>query len=134
MHDPQLFQKQTLRFIEEVLSFIELGEFVFMPIRTYSAGMRSRLFASSALFFTSDILLIDEGIGASDSQFSEKFNHKLQEFFRAARIMVLATHSRDMINEWCNQAIVMNRAEITFHGPVKEALEFYDQTYAAQAA
>lgn len=125
-------KKETEAFIEEVLDFIELGEFVFMPIRTYSSGMRARLFASSALFFPCDILLIDEGIGAGDSQFSEKFNVKLKQFFKAAKIMVLATHSRDLMTQWCNKAAVMNKGEITYMGSVKDALHFYDTGQAPQ--
>lgn len=123
-------KKSTKAFIEEVLEFIELGEFVYMPIRTYSAGMRARLFASAALFFPCDILLIDEGIGAGDSQFSEKFNLRMNQFFAAAKIMVLATHSRDLLTQWCNKAIVMQKGEIVYRGGVEDALKFYDTSYA----
>lgn len=122
-------KKRTKAFIDDVLDFIELGEFVYMPIRTYSSGMRARLFASSALFFPCDILLIDEGIGAGDSQFSEKFNTRMNEFFKAAKIMVLATHSRKMLLDWCNKAIVMKKGEIIFAGGVEDALKFYDESY-----
>ncbi len=122
-------KQQTKAFIQEVSDFIELGEFVFMPIRTYSSGMKARLFASSALFFPCDILLIDEGIGAGDSQFSEKFNARMNEFFKAAKIMVLATHAREMLLEWCNKAVVMKKGEIIFAGPVADALAFYDDSY-----
>ncbi len=120
---------RTRAFVEEVLEFIELGEFVYMPIRTYSSGMRARLFASAALFFPCDILLIDEGIGAGDSHFSEKFNARLKEFFKAAKIMVLATHSRPMMEEWCTEAVVMSKGEITYRGGVADAHDFYTRSY-----
>ena len=121
---------QTERFIQEVVDFIELGEFVYMPIRTYSAGMRARLLASAAIFFPCDILLIDEGIGAGDTQFSNKFDTKLDEFFRSAKIMVLASHSRDLLKQWCNKLAVMNKGEIIFTGGVDEALSYYDNQSA----
>ena len=119
--------RDTETFIHEVTEFIELGDFAFMPIRTYSSGMRARLFATSAIFFPCDIILIDEGIGAGDSQFSEKFNKKLNQLFETAKIMVLATHGREMMGQWCNKAVVMQKGEIVFSGDVKNALAFYDE-------
>jgi ABC-type polysaccharide/polyol phosphate transport system ATPase subunit len=121
-----LDKHDTRVFMQDVLDFIDLGDFVYMPVRTYSSGMRARLFASAALFFPCDILLIDEGIGVGDTQFSEKFKAKLNRFFEAAKIMVLATHDRKLLKAWCNKAIVLNKGEITFAGDVKEALRFYD--------
>lgn len=123
-------KEETDAFIQEVLAFIELGEFAYMPIRTYSSGMRARLFASSAIFFPCDILLIDEGIGAGDSQFSEKFNTKLHQFFESAKILVLATHDRSLLSRWCNKAVVMAKGEISYLGSVSDALEFYDRSLA----
>lgn len=122
-------KKQTQAFIQDVLEFIQLGEFAFTPMRTYSSGMNARLFASSALFFPCDILLIDEGIGAGDSQFSEKFNIKLHQFFQSAKIMVLATHNRDLMKQWCNQAIVLKKGEIVYKGEVEDAWKYYDTAY-----
>lgn len=119
-------KQQTQIFINDVLDFIALGEFAFMPIRTYSSGMSARLFASSALFFPCDILLIDEGIGAGDAQFSEKFDIRLHQFFKNAKIMVLATHSRDLMKQWCNQAMVMRKGEMVFKGSVNDAWKYYD--------
>ena len=121
---------ETKAFIQRVLDFVELGEFAFMPVRTYSAGMRSRLLATSAIFFPCEILLIDEGIGAGDTQFSEKFNGALDDFFESAKIMVLATHSRPLIEQWCNKAAVMHKGEIVFAGDVGPAFDFYEASYA----
>lgn len=123
-------KKETRVFIQRVLDFIDLGEFAFMPIRTYSAGMRSRLFATAAIFFPCEILLVDEGIGAGDTQFSEKFNVALHDFFKSAKILVLATHSRAFIEQWCNKAVVMNKGEIVFAGDVAPAYDFYSAMYA----
>jgi len=114
-------------FISDILDFVELGEFAYMPIRTYSAGMRSRLFASAAIFFPCDILLIDEGIGAGDSQFNQKFNQKLDQFFESAKILVLASHSQELMKKWCDKAVVMRKGEIVFAGDTDEAFDFYSQ-------
>jgi ABC-type polysaccharide/polyol phosphate transport system ATPase subunit len=124
-------KKRTKTYIDEVLDFVELGQFIYAPIRTYSAGMRARLFASAALFFPCDILLIDEGIGAGDSQFSEKFNMRMNQLFETAKIMVLATHSRALLEQWCNKAIVMQKGEVVYSGNVIDSLKFYDESYLA---
>jgi ABC-type polysaccharide/polyol phosphate transport system ATPase subunit len=123
-------KKNTQEFVDEVLDFIELGEFGYAPIRTYSSGMSARLFASSALFFPCDILLIDEGIGAGDAQFSGKFNARMNTFFEAAKIMVLATHSAGLLEEWCNKAIVMQKGEIVYAGAVDACLDYYNKINA----
>lgn len=127
-------KRETEAHIQKVLEFIELGEFAYMPIRTYSAGMRSRLLASSAVFFPCEILLIDEGIGAGDSKFNEKFNEALDAFFQQAKILVLATHNREFIERWCNKAVVMNQGEMVYVGDVASAYAFYEATYQQKAA
>jgi len=123
-------RKETKEFISKVLDFIELGEFAFMPMRTYSSGMRSRLFATAAISFPCEILLIDEGIGAGDASFNDKFSKALDHFFESAKILVLASHSRELIEKWCNKAVVMNKGEAAFVGDVKNAFEFYEKLYA----
>ena len=121
-------KEETKAFIRKVLDFVELGKFAFMPIRTYSAGMRSRLLATAAISFPCEILLIDEGIGAGDASFSEKFNIALSHFFESAKIMVLATHSSELLTRWCNKAVVMQKGEIMYSGSVADSLKFYYET------
>lgn len=123
-------KKETADFTAKVLDFIELGEFAYMPIRTYSSGMKARLMASTAIFFPCDILLIDEGIGAGDANFSEKFDKRLKEFFAAAKIMVMASHSNDLLKKWCNKGAVMAKGEILFLGEIGEAIAYYKSLQA----
>jgi ABC-type polysaccharide/polyol phosphate transport system ATPase subunit len=118
-------KEEIEKFVQKVLDFIELGEFAYMPIRTYSSGMRARLLASAAIFFPCDILLVDEGIGAGDSNFSGKFNAMLDKLFEATKIMVVASHSNDLLKNWCNKGAVMDKGEIVYYGEIEAAISHY---------
>ena len=115
----------TKQFIEKVVEFIEMDDFVFIPIRTYSTGMLARLLAAAAIFCPGDIFLIDEGIGAGDASFSAKFNIALDHFFKKAKILVLASHSEDLIRHICNKVVVMAKGKIVFSGEVDDGFDFY---------
>ncbi|MDC3096440.1 ATP-binding cassette domain-containing protein [Alphaproteobacteria bacterium] len=112
---------------EKVIDFIELGDFAYAPLRTYSSGMQARLFSTLAIFSPAEILLIDEGIGAGDRAFYSKFNSKLDEFISKSNLMVIASHNRQLIRKWCNKAIVLEKGSIIFEGNVDECYEFYEK-------
>ena len=116
---------ETEKTITEILEFIELGVFINFPIRTYSSGMQARLFASSALFFPCEILLLDEGIGAGDQNFYDKFQKKLDSFFKNSKIMVIASHNKSLLQLWCNRGIVMNSGKMVFEGKIEDCLKYY---------
>ena len=111
---------------KSVLEFIELGEFAELPIQTYSTGMATRLFASTALFFPSEILLLDEGIGAGDQFFTEKFEKKMKEYFKSAKILVFASHNLNLLQKWCRTGIVLEKGSIVFSGLLIDCLKYYE--------
>ena len=110
---------------EDILSFTELGDYIDLPIRVYSAGMNARLYAALSTSTRNDILLIDEGIGAGDMAFQQKFSIRLDKYLKSASILVLATHSLELMREYCNEGIIMKRGEKVFHGGINEAIEKY---------
>ena len=116
---------ETNIIIQEVINFIELGIFTDLPIRTYSSGMQARLFASSALFFPCEILLLDEGIGAGDQNFYDKFQIKLNSFFKKSKIMVLASHNKSLLKTWCNKGLVLESGKVVFEGSINKCLDYY---------
>lgn len=120
-----LDQDETNKIVNKILNFIELGIFTKFPIRTYSSGMQARLFASAALFFPCQILLLDEGIGAGDQNFYDKFETKLDSFFKKSKIMVIASHNKSLLKKWCNKGIVMDTGKVIFEGNMSECLNFY---------
>ncbi|MFZ0841337.1 MAG: ABC transporter ATP-binding protein [Xanthobacteraceae bacterium] len=111
--------------VDEIAEFTELGEFLEMPLRTYSAGMFARLAFAISTSIDPEILLLDEGIGAGDEAFLEKAKQRLDAMINRARIMVLASHSDELVRKLCNRAILMQNGEIVASGSTDEMLERY---------
>jgi ABC-2 type transport system ATP-binding protein/lipopolysaccharide transport system ATP-binding protein len=110
--------------IEDIIEFSELGEFIHMPLRTYSSGMVARLAFAIATAVDADILLIDEGIGAGDAAFMNKADRRLKQFIERSQIVVLASHSERLLRAMCRRGIVMRKGRIVFDGDLDEALDF----------
>lgn len=109
----------------EIAAFSGLGDYLSMPIRTYSSGMMVRLAFSISTSIRPDILLIDEVFGAGDSDFMERARQKMISLLEQSSIVVLATHSDDLIKEFCNKALLLEGGSIKYFGDVHQALEIY---------
>jgi ABC-type polysaccharide/polyol phosphate transport system ATPase subunit len=101
-------KKQT----DAIIEFTELGAFIDLPLRTYSTGMRARLSFGIATAIVPDILLLDEGIGAGDAAFIEKANKRLDEFVGSTGILVLASHSQELVRQFCNKSLHLERGKV----------------------
>jgi ABC-type polysaccharide/polyol phosphate transport system ATPase subunit len=115
---------------DEIADFTELGTFLEMPLRTYSAGMYARLAFAVSTCIEPEILLLDEGIGAGDEAFLEKARHHLDAFVQRAGILVLASHSEQLIQQFCSKAILLDQGRIIAVGPINEVFEKYRQAAA----
>ncbi len=111
--------------VDEIAEFTELGNFLELPIRTYSAGMRMRLAFAVSTSIEPDILLLDEGIGAGDAAFLEKASRRLKEFTEKAAIIVLASHSEGLIKQMCKTAVLMEHGKVLRIGETEEILGYY---------
>ncbi|HVZ18020.1 MAG TPA: ABC transporter ATP-binding protein [Terriglobales bacterium] len=111
--------------IGEIEQFSELGEYLSLPIRTYSAGLITRLGFSLATTLQPDIILIDEGIAAGDARFTERATERMKEFIGKSNILVLATHSEELINALCNKAALLQSGKILEVGPIPDVLRRY---------
>lgn len=111
--------------IDDVAEFTELGEFLDMPVRTYSAGMQMRLSFGIATATCSNVLLMDEVIGAGDASFYKKAEQRLHRVMAGADILVMATHSIDLVSTWCNKAIWLDKGSLKAAGNVDSILESY---------
>jgi ABC-2 type transport system ATP-binding protein len=109
----------------EIAEFTELGQFLHMPARTYSLGMRTRLAFGVSTSITPDILLLDEGIGAVDANFVERADARLKALIERSGVMVLASHSMSLLRRFCNKALVLEHGVVSFIGSIEEALEAY---------
>ncbi|WP_368518282.1 ABC transporter ATP-binding protein [Rhizobium sp.] len=104
--------KQISERIDEIVEFTELGDFINLPLRTYSAGMFARLSFAISTSIKPDILLIDEGIGAGDAGFIQKMRARLDKFVNDASILMLASHDQSLIERFCNKTITLEHGNI----------------------
>jgi teichoic acid transport system ATP-binding protein len=107
-----LTRDQLAEKYDEIVEFAELGEFMDLPMRTYSSGMYGRLAFSVAVNMDPDILLIDEALSVGDARFRRKSFEKMRELCGQARTIVLVSHSMGSISDLCDQAIWMHRGEL----------------------
>jgi ABC-2 type transport system ATP-binding protein len=118
-------RKQMEERVDDIAEFTELGDFLRMPLRTYSTGMRVRLALGVVTSINPEILLLDEGIGAVDSAFLEKSKRRLSDLVDRAGLLVFASHSDEFLRELCDTAIWMEHGQVRQQGPLEDILRAY---------
>jgi ABC-2 type transport system ATP-binding protein len=118
-------RKQMEERVDDIAEFTELGDFLRMPLRTYSTGMRVRLALGVVTSIDPEILLLDEGIGAVDAAFLEKSKKRLAELVDRSGLLVFASHSDEFLRELCDTAIWMEHGKIRQHGDLDDVLTAY---------
>lgn len=113
--------------IIDITEFCELGEYIDLPVRTYSTGMLVRLMFGIVTSINSDILLMDEFIGAGDASFFEKAENRLKRFVDKSNTLVVATHSLDVVRKWCNKAIIMKHGRAVAYGEAGAILDHFNE-------
>jgi ABC-type polysaccharide/polyol phosphate transport system ATPase subunit len=117
--------------IDQVAEFTELGSYLDMPVRTYSAGMMVRLAFAVSTCIPPEILILDEWLAAGDAQFLTKAQRRMEEFVNRSSILVLASHSFELIEQWCERAVYLKDGVIEALGPVGEVVARYKENLAA---
>lgn len=107
-----LSKKEIQRKVDEIVDFSELGDFIDLPIRTYSSGMWMRLAFSIATSIDADILLMDEWLSVGDADFVKKAEERLRHIVKKTPIIVIASHSLEVLNEVCNRRITLEGGRI----------------------
>lgn len=110
---------------DEILEFSELGDFIEMPVRTYSSGMHLRLAFAVSTVVRPEILLMDEWLSVGDENFRHKAEARLTEVVDSTNILVIATHSRKLIESTCNRAIWLEHGQIKMDGPAEVVAQAY---------
>lgn len=108
-HSPSLIESK----MKEIADFSELGDYLEMPLRTYSSGMLLRLAFAVSVCAHADILLMDEWLSVGDESFSTKASKKLHSLIDDSSILVLASHSKDLIKQTCNRLFVSEHGRFT---------------------
>lgn len=108
------YDAKSIAAIEDsIIDFAELGKgFAALPVRTYSSGMMMRLLFSIATNGTADILLLDEWLSVADPGFVQKAQNRMEEVIESAKILVLATHSQDLLKKWCSRIYEMKHGQL----------------------
>ncbi|MEE1610179.1 ABC transporter ATP-binding protein [Microvirga sp. CF3016] len=116
-----------------IAEFSELGDFLDLPMRTYSSGMRARLAFAISTHVETDILLLDEVVATGDARFFKKANEKLESFARESKLLVLASHSNRVLREICNKGLLLEHGRIKAFGPIDDVIEAYTASTNADA-
>ena len=105
--------------LERIQDFSGLDNYFDLPIKTYSSGMMFRLGFSIISQINGDIVLMDEWLSAGDSAFLEKVNNKLKDILKTTKILILASHSKELIKSNCNKILKLQNGKIDYYGDIK---------------
>ncbi|WP_156665421.1 ABC transporter ATP-binding protein [Rhodococcus phenolicus] len=119
-------RKQMLQKVDDIAEFTELGDYLSMPLRTYSTGMRVRVALGVVTSIDPEILLLDEGIGAVDAEFMKKARVRLQELVARSGILVFASHSNEFLAQLCDQAMWIDHGQIREQGGIEQVVRAYE--------
>jgi ABC-2 type transport system ATP-binding protein/lipopolysaccharide transport system ATP-binding protein len=117
---------------DAIAEFTELGEYLRMPVRTYSSGMQVRLSFAIATAIDPDILLLDEVLGAGDAHFMLKAQQRIEDLMSRASLLVLASHSTEVIRQFCTKAMLLHSGRIEAFGDVESTLAAYEKWVATE--
>jgi ABC-type polysaccharide/polyol phosphate transport system ATPase subunit len=120
-----LSRKEIEARLDEVIEFAELEEFIDMPVRTYSSGMRARLGFSVASVVQPEILLLDEILGVGDAAFRRKSQALMQEMLNQARTIIVATHDPSFVRQTCHRVLWLEKGRVAAFGAPTEVLPCY---------
>lgn len=114
------------RRFDEIVEFSELGDFIDMPTRTYSSGMHLRLAFSVSTIISPEILLMDEWLSVGDANFQHKAEARMTDILNSTKILVVATHSRELVLNTCNRVIWLEHGKIKMDGdPASVATAYF---------
>ena len=110
---------------DEIVAFSELKEFIDVPIKNYSSGMRSRLGFSIATIVSPEILILDEVLSVGDAKFRRKSEEKIMSMFDKGATVLFVSHSVAQVERLCNKAIILEHGKIIASGDVKDVTKIY---------
>lgn len=112
-------------YFTEIVEFSGLGDYIHLPMRGYSDGMRARLMFALATSSSHECLAIDEGFGAGDINFFSRAKTRMESFIQSAGTLILATHSEALMRQFCTRGLVFSQGCIVYDAPMDEAYSFY---------
>jgi ABC-type polysaccharide/polyol phosphate transport system ATPase subunit len=126
--------REMRQHVPAIAEFTELGDYLEMPVRTYSSGMMIRLAFSISTYIAPDILLMDEWLQAGDARFLDKAQRRVEQFVGQSSILVLASHSMALAQQWCTRGILLHQGKVLMTGQVNDVVDTYHELAQADAA
>lgn len=120
-----LKRSEVLSRIDEIIEFSELGNFIDVPVRTYSSGMHLRLAFSVSTIIRPEILVMDEWLSVGDDRFNQKAAKRLEEMVEHSQILVIASHSRQLVEQVCNRVLWFEHGKLIADGDPREISSAY---------
>src|SRR5690606_2096411 len=120
-----LSPKQINAMMDEVIEFSGLGEFIDMPFRTYSSGMQMRLAFSVSTTIRPQILIMDEWLSTGDLDFKQRAKQRMNDIVDSTEILILASHSKDLLMSNCSRVIWLEQGRIKMDGPAEQIVDLY---------
>ena len=112
---------------DEILEFSELGEFIDVPIKNYSSGMKARLGFSIATVVEPEILILDEVLSVGDAKFRKKCEKKMKKMFDHGVTVLFVSHSLAQVKRLCNKAIISEHGQLIAKGDIDDVVEIYEK-------
>ncbi len=119
---------------DDIVAFSELGDFIDVPVRTYSSGMFVRLGFSIAAHLDADVLLIDEVLAVGDEAFQRKCEARIAQRIEAGATLVLVSHDASLIERTCARTVVLDGGGVAFDGPTDEGMAFYHRQMGTEVS
>jgi ABC-type polysaccharide/polyol phosphate transport system ATPase subunit len=120
-----LRKEEVAERLDAIIAFSELGDFIDVPVKTYSSGMFVRLGFAIAAHLDADVLLIDEVLAVGDEAFQRKCLRRISEQIATGTTLVLVSHDATAIERVCERVVVLEAGEVAYDGPTADGLLFY---------
>ncbi|EGL82028.1 ABC transporter related protein [Caldalkalibacillus thermarum TA2.A1] len=128
-----LNHKEIEKVLPSIIDFAELGEFINVPVKFYSSGMKARLGFSIAVHIDADIILIDEVLAVGDKPFKKKCNDKMKELKKQGKTLVIVSHSLKSLKRICDRALILDKGKVIEIGDIDHILKKYEQKTASKS-
>jgi lipopolysaccharide transport system ATP-binding protein len=120
-------RRELDRVVKDVVDFVELGDFLHQPMKTYSLGMQARVMFASATAIQPDTLIVDEVLGAGDAYFSAKSALRMQQLAASGCTLLLVSHSMQQIIQFCERAVWLEKGAIVMEGDTLSVVKAYEE-------
>lgn len=120
-----LQKKEIDERIDQIIALCDLGSFIDLPIRTYSTGMQMRLAFAVSTMIHPNILIMDEWLSVGDESFKEKAENRLKALVNKTQILIIASHSRSLVEKTCNRVIWLEHGKVKMDGKPEKILNAY---------